>query len=116
MQSATYERRMMKGIEPSIPAHYYYDPQQYERELNTFWYGMWVNVGREEELPNRRDYIVKTIGDQNVVVTRDLKGNLQAFHNTCRHRGSILCTDNKGNFEGGSIVCPVPCVDLLAGG
>ena len=106
MQAATYERRMMTQLEKSIPAHYYYDSAHYERELEVFWYNMWVNVGREEEIPNRRDYLVKRIGTQNIVVTRDLKGTLQAFHNTCRHRGSILCTQDKGSFEGGTIVCP----------
>ena len=29
-----------------------------------------------------------------------------AFHNTCRHRGSILCTEEQGNFARRRIVCP----------
>ena len=99
-------RPPLEKIEQGIPAHYLYDPDHHQRELDAFWYRMWVNVGREEEVPNPRDYIVKTIGDQNVVIARDLKGQLRAFHNTCRHRGSILCTEDKGRFEGGSIVCP----------
>ena len=106
MQQQTYQERQLEQIQRGIPPHYLYDADHYQRELDAFWYSMWMNVGREEEIPNPRDYIVKTIGDQNIVVTRDLKGQLRAFHNTCRHRGSILCTEDKGKFEGGSIVCP----------
>ena len=99
-------RRKLHKIEQGIPAHYMYDPEHYQRELDVFWYNMWINVGREEEVPNPRDYLVKSIGEQNLIITRDLGGNLRAFHNTCRHRGSILCTEDRGRFEGGSIVCP----------
>jgi Rieske 2Fe-2S family protein len=36
----------------------------------------------------------------------DENGDLQAFHNTCRHRGSILCTENEGRLRSKSITCP----------
>ena len=39
-------------------------------------------------------------------MTRDSDGTLHAFHNTCRHRGSILCTEQQGHFRNGRIVCP----------
>ena len=107
MESARYRyRKPLEKLEKSVPAHYYYDADHYQRELEAFWYNMWIEVARVEEVSSPRDYKVVTIGDQNVVITRDLKGNLRAFHNTCRHRGSILCTDIQGKFEGGSIVCP----------
>ena len=95
-----------KKIQKSMPNRYHYDPDHYQRELEVIWYKMWVNLCRSDEVASPRDYKVFTIGDQNVVVTRDLKGNLRAFHNTCRHRGSILCTEEQGRFKGGSIVCP----------
>ena len=90
----------------SFPNHWHYDSDHYQKEFEVFWYGMWVFACRSEEVASPRDYKVIAIGDQNVVVTRDLKGDLRAFHNTCRHRGSILCTEEQGKFEGGSIVCP----------
>src|SRR5262249_2231346 len=97
-QASTYHKRRvaLRQLEPSIPARYYYDPQHYERELEVFWYGMWVMAGREEEIPAPRDYKVVKIGTQSIVIVRDLEGRLQAFHNTCRHRGSILCTEEQG--------------------
>ena len=107
-QASTYHQRRvaLDQLQPSIPARYYYDPQHYERELEVFWYGMWVMAGREEEIPAPRDYKVIKIGTQSIVIVRDLEGRLQAFHNTCRHRGSILCTEEQGRLPGRSIVCP----------
>ena len=107
-QASTYHVRRvaLDQLEPSIPARYYYDPQQYERELEVFWYGMWVMAGREEEVPEPRHYKVVKIGTQSIVILRDLDGQLRAFHNTCRHRGSILCTEEQGRLPGRSLVCP----------
>jgi Rieske 2Fe-2S family protein len=107
-QASTYHlRRAALGqLEPSIPARYYHDPRHYERELEVFWYGMWVMAGREEEIPGPRHYKVVKIGTQSIVILRDLDGRLQAFHNTCRHRGSVLCTEEQGRLPGRSLVCP----------
>ena len=45
-------------------------------------------------------YRVFTIGTQQVLVLRDELGELRAFHNTCRHRGSQLCREIGGAAEG----------------
>src|SRR6059036_3057228 len=94
-----YRRIPLTTLEASIPAHYYYDARHYERELDAFWYAMWVVAGREEEIPNPRDYKVVKIGTQGILILRDTEGTLRAFHNTCRHRGSILCTEEAGSVR-----------------
>ena len=97
---------LLDGMGTSFSNRWHYDPDHYRKELDVFWYSMWVYACRSEDIASPREYRVVSIGDQNVIVTRDLKGNARAFHNTCRHRGSILCTKDEGRFEGGSIVCP----------
>ena len=99
-------REPLKRLEAGLPAAWYYDPAHYQRELDAFWYARWVVVAREEELPNAGDWRVARIGTQSLVVVRDEGGQLRAFHNTCRHRGSILCTEEQGNFARRRIVCP----------
>lgn len=96
---------LLRRVEPGLPTHFYLDPQHYRRELEAFWYRSWLCVGRAEELAPR-DYRVVRIGDQAVLVLRDLAGRLQAFHNTCRHRGSVLCTEARGRLPGAAIICP----------
>jgi len=96
----------LKEIRNSLPSHWYYDPAHYQRELEAIWYRDWVCVGREEVISTPGDYFVARLGDQSIIVTRHTDGRLRAFHNTCRHRGSILCRDSAGRFRNGRILCP----------
>jgi Rieske 2Fe-2S family protein len=97
---------LLERTTESLPSRWYYDPAQYARELEAVWYRDWVCVGRNEDLGGPGDYFVAVVGDESIVVTRDREGLPQAFHNTCRHRGSRLCTVPRGRFAGGRIVCP----------
>ncbi len=100
------EREPLKRLEPGLPAKWYHDAAHYERELEAFWYGRWIAVAREEEIPAAGDWRVVRVGTQSIVVLKDAAGKLRAFHNTCRHRGSVLCTAESGKFERKRIVCP----------
>jgi Rieske 2Fe-2S family protein len=44
------------------------------------------------------------VGDYPVMVVRDRDGTLRGFHNTCRHRGSRICSAEKGSAP--RLVCP----------
>jgi Rieske 2Fe-2S family protein len=99
-------REPLKGVQAGLPASWYRDPAQHERELEVFWYRKWIAVAREEVLPAPGDWILVRVGTQSVIVVRDEAGALRAFHNTCRHRGSVLCTGESGRFPRGRIVCP----------
>ena len=51
-------------------------------------------MGRAAELPNRGDYICRTINATPVFVIRQRDGSICAFDNTCLHRGArLLCGD-----------------------
>lgn len=89
-----------------LPSAWYYDADHYAKELEAVWYRDWVCVGREEELTAPGDYRLAEIGSQRLVLTRDHAGGTRIFHNTCRHRGSTLCTSARGHFGNGRIVCP----------
>ena len=89
-----------------LPAEFYYDPRQYERELQRIWYRNWVYVGRSRDVTHARTFRTFDLGDQKVVLVRDDEGVLQGFHNTCRHRGAALCRESAGQLRTGAIVCP----------
>ena len=99
-------RKPLEKLEAGLPAGWYYDPAHYQRELEVFWYSKWVAAAREEEIATPGDWRVVRIGTQSIVVVRDEKAQIRAFHNTCRHRGSVLCTGENGRFERQRIVCP----------
>src|SRR6185503_6547547 len=99
-------REPLRKLERGLPAVWYRDPAHYARELEAFWYAGWIAVCREEEIPSSGDWKVVRIGTQSVVILRARSKTIKAFHNTCRHRGSILCTQESGHFARERIVCP----------
>ena len=99
-------REPLTRVAAGLPSSWYYDPTRYARELEVFWYRRWIAAGRDEEIPAPGDWRVVRIGTQAIVLLRDERGAIRAFHNTCRHRGSLLCTTERGRFARERIVCP----------
>ena len=100
----TYAR--LDEVSATLPSAFYFDREHHERELRQIWYRQWLLVGRADTVAAVGDYRVVEVGDQSVIITRGKDGRLRAFHNTCRHRGSILCQQSQGRFRGQRIVCP----------
>jgi len=92
--------------EATLPSHSYFEPAHFRRELEALWYRQWLYVCRADAIPNAGDWRTFTIGTQNILVVRDADDTLRAFHNTCRHRGSILCDAAQGRFRAKRITCP----------
>lgn len=92
----------------TLPAKYYTDPELHQREVDLFFRHMWVCVGRFQELPERGSFIARHLaGDSLFIVRTSAPGEpdaVKAFHNLCRHRGTQLCGDDRGQFRG-SIQC-----------
>jgi phenylpropionate dioxygenase-like ring-hydroxylating dioxygenase large terminal subunit len=96
--------RFPKPVEGSWTRHYpqlstepvsYEDsisPEFYELEREAVFKRAWLNVGRVEQLPRSGSYFTKdlAVANTSIVVVRDLKGQVRAFHNICRHRGNKL--------------------------
>ncbi|HET6565880.1 MAG TPA: aromatic ring-hydroxylating dioxygenase subunit alpha [Xanthomonadales bacterium] len=97
---------MLQQTHPGLPAHWYFDPQHHERELAAIWHTHWICVGRESDWPETGSYQSIKLGSQDILVVRAADGRLNAFHNTCRHRGSILCEAAAGTLKQQRIVCP----------
>src|ERR1700692_1056483 len=89
-----------------LPADAYFDASRYERELQRIWYRNWIYVGRSREMTQPRAFRTFELGDQKLLLVRGDDGALQAFHNTCRHRGAALCRESEGVMRSGAIICP----------
>ena len=80
-------------------------PEFYELEREAIFRKAWLNVGRVEELPRNGSFFTKELAVVNtsVIITRDLNGEIHAFHNVCRHRGNKLAwTDYPGEESAGT--------------
>ncbi len=89
-------RKPEGASEPSIgralSARYYTDELVLQRELNTIFQRTWQYAGHVSDLPEPGHYVTARAGDQPVLVLRGKDGELRAFRNVCRHRGSELLT------------------------
>ncbi|HWS63666.1 MAG TPA: aromatic ring-hydroxylating dioxygenase subunit alpha [Steroidobacteraceae bacterium] len=81
------------GVHGSV----YVDPRVYESELQHIWRKTWVYVGHESEVPRRHDFVMKSLGPEPVIMTRDGDGQVRLLLNRCSHRGNQVCTKQRGN-------------------
>jgi glycine betaine catabolism A len=91
---------------PSLPSRWYFDTAQYELELERVWARNWIYLCRAESVPEIGSFRTFRIGTQPLVLVRDESGELRAFFNTCRHRGSLLCAEPSGKLPARAITCP----------
>lgn len=92
-------------IEPSrVNSRLYYDPAIFAEELEKIWYKTWVYVGHTSEVPNKNDYVTKSIGPTPILMVRDKDNEIRLLLNKCPHRGNQLCAYEKGNRS--TFTCP----------
>jgi phenylpropionate dioxygenase-like ring-hydroxylating dioxygenase large terminal subunit len=67
-------------------------PEIHELERAAIFARAWLCVGRVEQLPRNGSYFTKelAVANTSIIVVRDMKGVVRAFHNICRHRGNKL--------------------------
>ncbi len=76
----------------TIPAEYYVDERQYVADERSLAESLWLYVDHESRIREPGDYFVFEYGRaESVIVLRDTAGEVRAFYNVCRHRGSRLC-------------------------
>jgi phenylpropionate dioxygenase-like ring-hydroxylating dioxygenase large terminal subunit len=78
------------GASRTLPASAYLSDEVFAWEQDAFFAAGWVCVGRSEDLGREGDQVAVRIGDEGVLLVRDGEGTLNAFANTCRHRGHEL--------------------------
>jgi Rieske 2Fe-2S family protein len=100
-----YPRDVMPEGARTLPAPFYVDHEYFRREMEMLFARMWVCVGRLEQIARPGQFFVRELIGESLIVTRDQSGQVQAFYNVCRHRGTKLCTEAEGAFAG-SIQCP----------
>ncbi len=75
----------------------YVDQEVYEQELEQIFARCWCYLAHESQIPNPGDFVSAYIGEDPVLVVRDSRGKINAFLNTCRHRGMRVCRADQGN-------------------
>ncbi|GAA5190220.1 aromatic ring-hydroxylating dioxygenase subunit alpha [Rugosimonospora acidiphila] len=87
-----------------LPLQVFNDADVYDAELERVFGRSWVFLAHETEIPNPGDYVLRRIGEDPFIVSRGNDGQIRAFFNSCRHRGTQVCRYEKGNSN--SFRCP----------
>lgn len=79
------------------------DEQILNAELEGVFNKCWLYLGHESEVVRNGDYLRRVVAKRSLIFNRDQTGKLNAFFNTCPHRGAEVCRDAKGNTK--TFVC-----------
>jgi phenylpropionate dioxygenase-like ring-hydroxylating dioxygenase large terminal subunit len=87
----------------TLPWSWYSDPSVLRLEQERIFRCAWQYAGHSGQLPERETFFACRAGDLPLVVVRDRAGEIRAFINVCRHRGSQLV---EGEGRRGTLQCP----------
>jgi choline monooxygenase len=74
----------------TLPWSWYTDPEVLRAEQEQIFRRTWQYAGHLGQLPEPGSRFAARAGDVPVLVVRDEGGEVRAFLNVCRHRGSVL--------------------------
>jgi Rieske 2Fe-2S family protein len=73
-----------------LPRALHLDPDIYRLELDRIWRPAWLFAAHSAEVREAGQRVVFNVGDDSVLILRGDDGEVRAFHNFCRHRGTRL--------------------------
>lgn len=88
----------------SLAQAFYTDPDIFRMDMDAIFHREWLFAIASCELEKSGSYVTHQVGAYGVIIVRGVDGRIRAFHNTCRHRGSVLCKAEKGHVP--KLVCP----------
>src|SRR6185312_6065920 len=92
---ATLRTRLEHTLKPfadarTLPGSVYTSPEVFRLEQSGIFAHQWMCAGRESDIPSAGDYFLKDIAGNSIIFMRGRDGQIRAFYNVCRHRGSKL--------------------------
>ncbi|GMA58662.1 Rieske-like 2Fe-2S protein [Alicyclobacillus sacchari] len=93
--------KVLRGM---LPQWAFTDPEVFKAELEQIFAKTWNFLGHESEITRPGDYVTRWIAHDPVLLLRDAEGKVQAYLNSCTHRGTKLCTADFGNKK--AFTCP----------
>lgn len=82
----------------TISSSWYSDEKILKIEKENIFSKSWHLLGSIDQIPDKGDYLIKTINEQPIVVIKDKVGEINVFYNVCQHRGCVLL-EKDGNSK-----------------
>ena len=88
-----------------LPGWAYHSPKVFEMERERLFLRHWQIAGHVNEMPEPGDFVTLDLLGERALVIRGHDGELRAFHNICRHRGTRVVAGDAGRCNK-AIICP----------
>lgn len=88
-----------------IPFYRYTSAEFFQREVDLLWGRAWQWACREEHIPDVGDTYVYNVGPYSVIVVRSDANTINAFLNSCTHRGTQILAGEGVGYSAG-FTCP----------
>jgi phenylpropionate dioxygenase-like ring-hydroxylating dioxygenase large terminal subunit len=95
----------MADASSRVPLEHYTSPDHLERERRALFRKFPLVVGFSSQVANAGDFFTHDYSEIPILVNRDQSGKLNAFVNTCRHRGARVQVERSGTGATG-FNCP----------
>ena len=89
----------------TLEQKYFVSPQIFAEEQEKIFSRQWVLVGHQSQIAQAGDYFTAEIAGESLIIVRDKRAAIHGFYNVCRHRGSRLIENRKGQLSA-AIQCP----------
>ncbi len=88
-----------------LPGWCYHSPALLDLEKEELFKTHWQIACHVSDIPEAGSYHTFDLCNERALILRDKQGEIKAYHNICRHRGSRLVADEKGQCRN-ALVCP----------
>lgn len=87
-------------MDPKLTVHNsVYSARSFELEQDLLWRHVWAFVCHSSDLPDVGCYLTRQVAGDPIVVVRSGLSTIRAFHNVCRHRGSLVLPEGGGQAK-----------------
>src|SRR5262245_1255845 len=90
---------------PTLPGNFYVDGEIYRREQEQIFAREWFCTARASEVVEPGSFETFDVAGENIIIVRGRDGALRALLNVCRHRGSRVCVEKRGQVNS-TFRCP----------
>lgn len=88
----------------TLPQPLYTTRAAFDFDMTAIFGTSWLLIGFTCELPRPGSTLAEMVGPWPILLVHDKSGTIRGFHNSCRHRGSILC--KPGQHQAPRLICP----------
>ena len=88
----------------TLPQGLYVSEEAFEFDTEVMLKSVWLYACTVAHVKNPGDYFVFEMASNSILIVRGRDNQVRAFWNSCRHRGSKICLDQRGRVP--RLICP----------